>query len=429
MRLARGWRFPGLAGPPRADRRDVPACCRRRTLGSPRTLPPTGYGTLRQDDITVDLASGDLRLKVTPLAESVTRLTAPDTYQRLSALAGQVHAELVRRSGASSPTFFLVSAYSESARRPLRPRRAPDHLERRAHAAGGHRAGHRRLGAAPAPATTDRDGRVRLHGRRGSGVRPGRGVWTRGERVSGAPSCPGCARSERACGRGRGAAGPPSAEQRTRRDSQASRPYPAILRYNVRSPMPSISAALRRFPPTDSRAPPGWPPAPFPPWSCPDGTPPFPPARASGVASLAVELFDDVVHRWHPPGPSSREHRRPPPDPARGSPPWVDRPRPPAPGAVSRRYASNCRRRSSMSTRRSTSVRKMNSSSGRRSRAPAAKRRRATDRCRQQRPSPSRRAPPRGCRPGSNGPAGRQHHHGLHEVSELPDVARPGSTP
>jgi len=89
--------------------------------GQPSTLPPTGYGTLRQDDITVDLASGDLRLKVTPLAESVTRLAAPDTYQRLSALVGQVHAELVRRSGASSPTLFLVSAYSESPDVPFVP--------------------------------------------------------------------------------------------------------------------------------------------------------------------------------------------------------------------------------------------------------------------------------------------------------------------
>jgi len=89
--------------------------------GRPPALPPAGYGTLRQDDISVDLTSGDLRLKVTPLAESVTRLAAPDTYQRLSALAGQVQTEVVRRTGSANPVLFLVSAYSESPDVPVVP--------------------------------------------------------------------------------------------------------------------------------------------------------------------------------------------------------------------------------------------------------------------------------------------------------------------
>ena len=51
------------------------------------TLPPPGYGTLRQDEISLSLISGPLRILVTPLEESVTRVAAPDTYRRLSSMA------------------------------------------------------------------------------------------------------------------------------------------------------------------------------------------------------------------------------------------------------------------------------------------------------------------------------------------------------
>lgn len=70
-------------------------------------LPPPGHGTLRQDEVSVALTSGDLRILVTPLDASVTRVTAPDTERRLSSLAEE-HAPA---SGASG--LFLVSFYSE----------------------------------------------------------------------------------------------------------------------------------------------------------------------------------------------------------------------------------------------------------------------------------------------------------------------------
>jgi len=53
------------------------------------------------------LASGDLQLMVTPLHESVTRVTAPDTERRLSSMAD------AHRSGGASGSLFLVSFYSE----------------------------------------------------------------------------------------------------------------------------------------------------------------------------------------------------------------------------------------------------------------------------------------------------------------------------
>jgi len=77
-------------------------------------LPPPGSGTLRQDEITVRLTSGDVQIKVTPLAESVIRTAAPDTYQLLSGLATRSMAEAVRQTGSENPALFLVSFYSDS---------------------------------------------------------------------------------------------------------------------------------------------------------------------------------------------------------------------------------------------------------------------------------------------------------------------------
>jgi len=75
-------------------------------------LVPPGFGTLRQDDITLTLQAGDLLVKATPLEESVIRLTAPDTYQRLSGLAHTHRDRLLARSGAREVTLFLVSFFS-----------------------------------------------------------------------------------------------------------------------------------------------------------------------------------------------------------------------------------------------------------------------------------------------------------------------------
>ncbi len=70
-------------------------------------LPPPGYGTLRQEDVSISLASGNLQLMVTPLHESVIRVTAPDTERRLAAMA-----EAHRSSGGEGAALFLVSFFS-----------------------------------------------------------------------------------------------------------------------------------------------------------------------------------------------------------------------------------------------------------------------------------------------------------------------------
>lgn len=79
-------------------------------------LPPVGYGTLRQDAFTVQLRIGDLQIKMTPLAEEVIRLAAPDTYRRLRELA-ETHAEWARRTASTAglrdaPLLFLVSFFT-----------------------------------------------------------------------------------------------------------------------------------------------------------------------------------------------------------------------------------------------------------------------------------------------------------------------------
>ncbi|NJD11883.1 MAG: hypothetical protein FIB01_16060 [Gemmatimonadetes bacterium] len=74
-------------------------------------LVPPGYGTLKQDQVTVALRSGPLLVKVTPLSESVIRLLAPDTYNRLHGLAESRREEAAART-ARSPELFLVSFFS-----------------------------------------------------------------------------------------------------------------------------------------------------------------------------------------------------------------------------------------------------------------------------------------------------------------------------
>ncbi len=79
-------------------------------------LPPPGYGTLRQDQFTVPLEVGLVGVKVTPMAEEVIRLAAPDTYQRLKSLRGSRSSQIqdiARRNGLrQEPLVVLVSFFT-----------------------------------------------------------------------------------------------------------------------------------------------------------------------------------------------------------------------------------------------------------------------------------------------------------------------------
>ena len=76
-------------------------------------LVPPGYGTMAQAEFTLELVSGALQIQVTPLAESVIRLAAPDTYQRLAGLSASAGASLRSRTREETP-LFLVSMFSRA---------------------------------------------------------------------------------------------------------------------------------------------------------------------------------------------------------------------------------------------------------------------------------------------------------------------------
>ena len=75
---------------------------------------PAGFGTLKQDEFTIQLRSGSqLLIKVTPLNENVIRTAAPDTYQRLHNIAESRRPEAARVAGASGDLeLFQVSFFS-----------------------------------------------------------------------------------------------------------------------------------------------------------------------------------------------------------------------------------------------------------------------------------------------------------------------------
>lgn len=95
------------------------ACAPAPGLGDPSDreeeaalLVPAGYGTLFQDQFTLELRSGNLLIKVTPLDETVIRLAAPDTYTRLRGLANSNRRPLETSAGVLEPALFLVSFFS-----------------------------------------------------------------------------------------------------------------------------------------------------------------------------------------------------------------------------------------------------------------------------------------------------------------------------
>jgi hypothetical protein len=84
-------------------------------------LPPAGYGSLRQDEFSVELTEGSVHVKTTPLTERVTRLAAPDTYDRLRALAGSRRLQADQMTEAVGAELFLVSFFSRDADVEYRP--------------------------------------------------------------------------------------------------------------------------------------------------------------------------------------------------------------------------------------------------------------------------------------------------------------------
>lgn len=92
------------------------ACASAQTSDSSRALAathdtvPVGFGSLKQDEITLAVRTGALLVKVTPLNESLIRLMAPDTYRRLHALKESHKQDLAKAMGPQE--YYMVSFFS-----------------------------------------------------------------------------------------------------------------------------------------------------------------------------------------------------------------------------------------------------------------------------------------------------------------------------
>lgn len=78
------------------------------------TLIPAGFGTLRQDDISIRLQIGGKQVKALPLDESVIRTLSADSYRALRGLQESVRAQITeraQRSGTQRYSLWYVSFY------------------------------------------------------------------------------------------------------------------------------------------------------------------------------------------------------------------------------------------------------------------------------------------------------------------------------
>jgi hypothetical protein len=78
-------------------------------------LPPAGYGTLRQDDLSLRLDNSSLQVRATPLDESIIRLLSPDSYRAMSELKRSKTAAITaisRRNAVRTLSVWYVSFFT-----------------------------------------------------------------------------------------------------------------------------------------------------------------------------------------------------------------------------------------------------------------------------------------------------------------------------
>lgn len=98
--------IPALACAPAPPPAGVGGPATPRRTASQAAAPS---GSLRQDQISVRMVAGALRIEVTPLEPWVLEAAAPDTRARLTRI-GEAHREaLARQGGQRGLTLFLVS--------------------------------------------------------------------------------------------------------------------------------------------------------------------------------------------------------------------------------------------------------------------------------------------------------------------------------
>jgi len=81
-------------------------------------LPPAGYGSLRQDNVSVRITLTDIEVRFLPLEERLLRLLAPDAYESLHGLVVSRQAAIdsaAREAGLSQPGLALVTFFARRA--------------------------------------------------------------------------------------------------------------------------------------------------------------------------------------------------------------------------------------------------------------------------------------------------------------------------
>jgi hypothetical protein len=91
----------------------VPAAGQEAIAGG--ELPPPGYGSLKQDNVSLRVGSSEIEVRFLPLDERLIRLLAPDAYQSLHGLVVSRQAAIdsaARVAGLTSPGLALVSFFA-----------------------------------------------------------------------------------------------------------------------------------------------------------------------------------------------------------------------------------------------------------------------------------------------------------------------------
>lgn len=86
----------------------------RRAADTPGLVPP-GFGTLRQDDVSLRLRSASLQVRAIPLDEAIIRLLSPDSYRAMSELKrskAAAIAQVAGRNAVREPSVWYVSFFT-----------------------------------------------------------------------------------------------------------------------------------------------------------------------------------------------------------------------------------------------------------------------------------------------------------------------------
>ena len=94
---------------------DTSTAARRASADTIPGLVPAGFGTLKQEDLSLRLRNSNLQVRATPLDESIIRLMSPDSYRAMAALKrskSDAIAAIARRVGSRELSLWYVSFFA-----------------------------------------------------------------------------------------------------------------------------------------------------------------------------------------------------------------------------------------------------------------------------------------------------------------------------